>query len=277
MSLPNNPLRQFFRRPSVFLTLPSGGKYYADGVINQTENGELPVYPMTAIDEITARTPDALFNGEAVTQIIQSCVPDVLQPWAINNIDLDAILIAIRSASGDNNMEMDSQCPKCEEVNPYTIDLNNVLPQLRSPDFTKTLDISGLKIKFKPLTYKELNQVGVEQFNIQRTFANIDKIEDDAIRAQKTKEALQVVTNTTMKLVATAIDYIDIGNGTQVTQKDFIMDYLQNCDKNVYVELRDYTAKLREETQIPPLHIQCPNCQNEYDQPFTLNLSDFFG
>ena len=86
MSLPNNPLKQFFRRPAVFLTLPSGGKYYVDGVINQTENGELPVYPMTAIDEITARTPDALYNGEAVTQIIRSCIPDILQPWAINKI-----------------------------------------------------------------------------------------------------------------------------------------------------------------------------------------------
>jgi phage FluMu protein Com len=277
MSLPNNPLRQFFRRPAVFLTLPSSGKYYEEGVISPTENGELPVYPMTAIDEITARTPDALFNGEAITQIIKSCIPNILQPWAINNIDLDAILIAIRSASGDNNMEMNSECPKCSEVNPYAIDLNTILPQLRSPNFDKTLDINGLKIKFRPLTYKELNQVGLDQFNIQRTFASLDNIQDDTVKAAKTKEALEVVTNTTMKLVATAIEYIDIGNGTLVKEKDFIIDYLQNCDKNVYTELRDYTAKLREETQIPPLHIKCPNCSNEYDQPFTLNLTDFFG
>lgn len=276
MSLSNNPLRQFFRRPAVFLTLPSGKKYYAEGVINETENGELPVYPMTAIDEITARTPDALFNGDAVTSIIKSCIPDIIQPWAINNIDLDAILIAIRSASGENEMEMNSECPKCNETSPYTIDLNTILPRLKSPNFDKTLDINGLKIKFRPLTYKELNQVGLEQFNIQRTFANLDSITDDNVRAQKTKEALEIVVNTTMKLVATAIEYIDAGNGTLVTEKDFIIDYLKNCDNNVYIELRDYTAKLREESQIPPLHIQCPNCNNEYDQSFTLNLTDFF-
>ena len=277
MSLPNNPLRQFFRRPAVYLTLPSGGKYYAPGVINQTETGELPVYPMTAIDEITARTPDALFNGEAMTQIIKSCVPDILQPWAINNIDLDAILIAIRSASGDNEMEMNSECPQCSETNPYTIDLNTVLPQLKSPDFNKTMDVNGMKVKFRPLTYKELNQVGLEQFNIQRAFAAIDNIEDQTIKSQKTKEALEVVTQTTIRLVSTAIEYIDVGNGTVVTEKEYIIDYLSNCDKNVYAELRDYTAKLREEAQIPPLHIQCPNCSNEYNQPFTLNLTDFFG
>ena len=154
---------------------------------------------------------------------------------------------------------------------------STVLPQLRSPDFNKLLELSDLKIKFRPLTYKELNQVGLEQFNIQRTFASIDSIEDDTLKAQKTKEALQTVTNTTMKLVATAIEHIDIGNGTIVTEKEYIIDYLSNCDKNVYAELRDYTAKLREETQIKPLHIKCPNCSNEYEQPFTLNLTDFFG
>ena len=63
----NNPLRQYFRRPAVHVKLPSGGLDYPEGVIDMPPSGELPVYPMTAIDEITARTPDALYNGVAVT------------------------------------------------------------------------------------------------------------------------------------------------------------------------------------------------------------------
>ena len=271
----NNPLKQFFRRPAVFLQLPSGGRYYNDDVISPTESGELPVFPMTAIDEITARTPDALFNGEGMTQIMKSCVPNILKPWEINNIDLDAILIAIRIASGENNMNMDSECPSCQEVNAYTLDLAKILPQLRCPNFNQPLEISGLKIKFKPLTYKELNQFGIEQFNIQRMFANLDSIEDNEIRSQKSKEALKLVTDTTMKLICTSIEHIDTGS-EKVTEKEYILDFLNNCDKNVYVELRDYTAKLREEAQIKPMHITCPSCGNEYEQPFTLNFTDFF-
>jgi hypothetical protein len=102
MSLVNNPLKQYFRRPAIYLKLPSGGALYPPGVIKPTENGELPVYPMTAIDEITTKTPDALFNGVAMVEIIKSCVPDVLDPWSINSIDLDAILLAIKSAAGGN-------------------------------------------------------------------------------------------------------------------------------------------------------------------------------
>lgn len=275
MTLQNNPLRQFFRRPAVFLTLPSGGRFYAEGVISPTDTGELPVYPMTAIDEITARTPDALFNGEGMAQIIQSCVPNILKPWEINNVDLDAIFIAIRSASGENDMTMDSQCPKCEEVNTFTVELNKILPQLKCPNFDEPLFVNDLKIKFKPLTYRDLNKVSLDQFEMQRAFASLDEIEDTAKRAAQTQVALKRVTETTIKLITHAIEYIDAG-GQRVDNKEFIVDFLSNCDRNVYTEIRDFTTKIREAAQIKPLHAKCTSCSNEYEQPFTLNLSDFF-
>jgi hypothetical protein len=59
----NNPLRQYFRRPSIYFRLPSDGRYYDASVVSMPPNRELPVYTMTAIDEMTVRTPDALFNG----------------------------------------------------------------------------------------------------------------------------------------------------------------------------------------------------------------------
>ena len=61
-----NPLQQYFRRPAIYLRLPSEGNGYPEGSINLPDNGEVPVYPMTTIDEITSRTPDALFNGTVV-------------------------------------------------------------------------------------------------------------------------------------------------------------------------------------------------------------------
>ena len=75
MSQSVNPLKQFFRQPAIYMRLPSQGEYWPEGSIALPENKELPVYPMTAIDEITYRTPDALFNGQAVVNVIKSCVP----------------------------------------------------------------------------------------------------------------------------------------------------------------------------------------------------------
>ena len=79
----DNPLKGYFRRPSIYIKLPSGGNYWPQGMLEMPENGELPVYPMTAIDEITYRTPDALFNGQALVDVIQSCIPAIKNAWAI--------------------------------------------------------------------------------------------------------------------------------------------------------------------------------------------------
>lgn len=94
----NNPLKQYFRRPAIYLKLPSEGKYYPIDAIDLPDNKELPVYPMTAIDEITSKTPDALYSGVAISEIIKSCVPNIKDPWSIPTIDLDAILIEIGRA-----------------------------------------------------------------------------------------------------------------------------------------------------------------------------------
>jgi len=271
-----NPLKQYFRRPAVYVRLPSNGKYYAPGVVNIPENGELPVYPMTAIDDITLRTPDALFNGTAMAEIMKSCIPDIIDPWAINNIDLDAILIAIRSASGDSNLEIESTCPACKEGSTYGVDLIAILSQLKSADYISELQINDLKIKFRPLNYKEMNQASVGQFETQRAFAMLEQIQDEEERNLKSKEALHNVTELTMRLLSNAMEYVSTPT-IQVTEKEYILDFLRNCDKTAYTNIRDHLSSLRSSTEIKPLKIKCVHCEHNYDQPFTLNTSDFFG
>ena len=59
--------------------------------------------------------------------------------------------------------------------------------------------------------------------------------------------------------------------------KEYILDFLKNCDKQTFEELRKKTIELRQTSEIKPLKIKCIHCQHEYEQPFTLNTSDFFG
>ena len=57
-SMEANPLKKYFRQPKVYITLPSKGKFYTDGTLNLPENGELPVYAMTASVGALARDVD---------------------------------------------------------------------------------------------------------------------------------------------------------------------------------------------------------------------------
>ena len=72
MSETQNPLLGYFRKPEVFITLPSKGKYYPDGTIDIPPSGEVGIFPMTARDELLMKTPDALLNGSSTAEVIKS-------------------------------------------------------------------------------------------------------------------------------------------------------------------------------------------------------------
>jgi len=275
MAIENNPLRQYFRRPAIYLKLPSGGKNYAPGVINMPESGELPVYPMTAIDEITTKTPDALFNGTAVVEIIKSCVPGITDPWNLSSVDLDAVLIAVKSATGGNDLEVNSVCPKCSDEGKYGVNLVGLLSLLKAGDYDTELVINELTFKFRPLTFREMNQASLGQFELQRVFNSIESITDFDEKTAKTKEALKTITDVTMNILSQTIEYIKTPSAF-VDQNEFILDFLRNCDKNVYVQIRDYNATLKQQTEVRPLKVKCVSCGHDYEQQFTLNTSDFF-
>jgi hypothetical protein len=257
------------------LKLPSGGKNYLPSVLSMPPTGELPVYPMTAIDDITVKTPDALLNGSAVVEVIKSCVPAILDPWNLSSIDLDAVLIAIKTATGGNDLEVNSTCPKCNEEGKYGVNLVGLLSALKAGDYDKELTINDLVFKFKPLTFKEMNQASIAQFDLQRMFMAINNIDDETEKASKTRDALKNITDVTMEIMSKTIEYIKTPSAF-VAQNEFILDFIRNCDKNVYVQIRDYSGNLKQQSEVRPLKVVCVSCGYEYEQAFSLNTSDFF-
>lgn len=270
-----NPLKQYFRRPALYLKLPSGGGSYSPDAIDFPENYELPIYPMTAIDEITTRTPDALFNGIAVTEIIKSCVPNIKDPWKILNIDLDPILVAIKIATNGSTMELQSRCPACEETSKYDVNLQGVLASFKPGDYNQPLVVDGLTIKFKPLNYKQVNKAGENQFEIQRQLLAIDRMEDSEEKNQKSADLLKHINEISMSIIVDTIEYIKTPEVT-VLEKEFISEFLMNCNKNTYNMIKDVNITLRKSTELQPLDVTCMQCKHEYVQPFNINVTDFF-
>lgn len=271
-----NPLVQYFRRPALYLKLPSGGVGYGPGALDLPDNGEVPVYPMTAIDEITSRTPDALFNGNAVVELIKSCVPNIKDPWTMPAIDLDPILVAIRTATTGNLMEIQTECPSCKEEAKYDVNLSGILASFNPGEYQSPLKIGELLIKFKPLAYKDLNTVNMKQFEVQRMIMEMEKIEGDPNeRGRKTGEMVKGINEIAIQLISNTIEYVKTPTDT-VFDKEFIIEFLQNCDKNTYDTIRETGVKLRETTEAKPLEMKCIHCGHEYKQPFTINVTDFF-
>ena len=271
----NNPLRQYFRRPAIYITLPSKGKYYPEGTLDMPDGGEIPVYPMTAIDEITSKTPDALFNGTAIAELIKSCVPVIKDPWAIPSTDLDTILVAIRAATNGNELDIESTCDNCQEVSKYGVNLVGLLSDITSGEYEKPFKIGELSINFKPIPYKVVNQGNLDQFDVQRQINQLESVEDQDERTKQSNQLLKKLTDMNISLITNTIESIDTPSES-VTNKDFIAEFLKGCDKNTFDSIRNYVVSLRESSNIKPLKVKCIHCSHEYQQPLALNVTDFF-
>lgn len=279
--LDDNPLRQYFRRPVLYVKLPSNGTGYPAGALDLPDNGEIPIYSMTAIDEITCRTPDALYNGTSVVEVIRSCAPNIKDPWMVTNVDLDPLLVAIKIASGGDKMEIGAECQKCKEPLAYDVNLPNVLAGFKAGDYQTPINVDGMEIKFKPLSFIEINKANESQFKLQKMIMSAQETseglseEEDKSRNAKNSGILVAFSELAMQLLSTTIEYIKTSE-VLVTDPNYILDFFKNCDKRVYEIVKDHNQKLRQSTETPPLKLKCNECQHEFEQAFTINMSDFF-
>lgn len=272
----SNPLSQYFRQPAIYIRLPSEGKFYPPGSIDMPANGEIPVLPMTTIDEITYRTPDALFNGAAIATVIQSCVPCIKNAWAIPSMDIDTILVAIRIATYGQEMDLDTVCPACQNESSFGLDLRKVLDGVKSPDYTQPLQEGDLEIFFGPINYKTMNDNNLAQFEDQKM---LQMLEDENIapeqRSNQMSEILKKLTAVTIGALSQSIGMIRTPTAT-VTEQEHIKEWLSNCDRNLFAKIRDRIVAIKQSGEIKPLNMTCPSCNNKYQQAFTMNMTDFF-
>ena len=271
-----NPLAKHFRQPSIYIKLPSEGVWYDESIITIPESGEVPVYPMTALDEITYRTADALFNGQAVTDVIKSCIPAFKDPARISTLDLDTVLIAIRLATFGHEMEFTSKCPECEESNDLALDLRQIMEKVKKPDFGSPLSFGDIEIHFKPLTYKEQNDNNMAQFEDQKTMESLPNMEmSEEEKLKVLQKAFGNISKLTLVALADSISMIKSGDDV-VVDRAHIAEYLENCPSQQFEKIREKIASIRESGEMDPLHIVCNDCKHEYTTPFTMNVANFF-
>ena len=272
----NNPLRQYFRQPVIYIELPSQGKFYPQGALNMPQTNKLPVYPMTAIDEITYRTPDALFNGQATVNVIQSCVPDIKNAWSIPSMDIDTVLVSIRIASYGHEMGFSTQCPACQHVSDQAIDLRNVLDSMRPVDYAKPITSGDMEIYFRPMSYQNMSDNNKLQYENQKMLQNIpDSTSSDTDKMSALSKALQEVTAMTVKALAQSIAMVKTPTA-MVSEPEFIKELLKNCDRKLFNEIRDYIVTNKAQSEMQPIKLICPECKHEYQQTVTLDMSSFF-
>lgn len=274
-----NPLQKYMRTPQIYITLPSEGKYWANDSIEMPVNGEVPVLSMSTRDELVLKSPDALMNGQAVVDVIQSCVPCIKNAWEMPIIDLDAILIGIRIATYGELMGYSSSCPECSEFNEYEIDLKNFLvEQVDVSTYEALIEYEDLKIKLHPNNYRCVNTNNMEIFEQQRLVNLVnDESLDTEQKQEKFNEIFSKMTDLTVKAAIQSVEYIEIPEGPEkITDQNIIGEFISNSNRSVFESIDKHQQKINESIPDKNIKTTCPDCGHEYLTPFTFDQSNFF-
>lgn len=273
----SNPLAKHFRQPSIYLKLPSQGKYWPEDAIELGVNGDIPVYPMTTKDEIILRTPDALMNGEGVVKTIESCCPNIKNAWAIPNGDIDAILIAIRIASYGSDMNVDSKCPHCTGDNTHSLDLNILLDRLKFPDFSRPVMCEDLQIKLKPQSYAVSNKANMAVFEEQKMLNNlfVDEV-DEQTKQNEFNLRMKNLNDLNNDLLVAGTEYIETADKIKVTDASFIREFFENAKSNIIKKIKTSLEEITKQSELPPIKVNCDTCEKQYDLRVEFDYARFF-
>jgi hypothetical protein len=283
----NNPLASLYRTKSLYISLPSGGRFYKSG-INLTVDNELGIMPMTVKDEMILNTPDALFNGEGLIEVIKNCVPDIKNPKEIPICDLDVIIIAIKAAS-EENITLSTTCPSCKKDTEYEQSLLSYLATVKPIPVDNKIKINDNTIvTIMPYTSESIFKSKIQKLKIQKvekelkaTFLSNKDIDDtdESILVNLRNTLLTLyseITDITMDIIVSSIESVTIcDSNVEVTEKQFIKEWISNIDSKTYEILVDSFSKFNKDGIEKTITCICSHCSNSFNTEVELNPVNF--
>jgi predicted Zn-ribbon and HTH transcriptional regulator len=273
-----NPLKQYFRQFKLFMKLPSGTSYYAPNAIKFTDSGEVGVMPMTGQDELLLKNPDALLNGEALVEIIKSCVPAVSDPKLLLTNDIDALITAVRYATYNDSLETDLACPECKHQNLFKLDLQYALDNMTylESQYVVNLD-NGLTIFVKPYGFPEILKGLHAQFEQSKlTRAMESETITDEQRFKLFSTAFRELSGVTYTLMLNSIvKLVDESNGVNVSEKKYVKEFLENTDKKSIDKISDLIKQINTIGIKRTFLAKCQKCGHEWNNEIDFNPVNF--
>lgn len=277
-----NPLEPYFRKPQVYITLPSQGRWYQRQDITLTAENELAVYGMTARDDVLLNTPDAMLNGEALRKVIANCVPDVRNINALVTPDLEAIFVGMKLASGDGTLEINRTCPNCGHECSWDLQCQPILDSqtmIDHQDGCVVLD-EKLEVHVKPYDYHQRGVFIQREYQEERAIRQWEAMNpdsDDLVKAQIMAQAIDNISKLTIELVSASITHVKIiENNVVVTDPQHIQDWLASASRaqaEAIIAAVDQLNKCGPNKTIP---VECNECQHTWQETVSYDPISFF-
>jgi len=103
---------------------------------------------------------------------------------------------------------------------------------------------------------------------------NSDLPDDEKL--QRVNAIFKKMTDYTVGIISGAIDQIITPDGTSVTNRTHIDEFLTNVDRKVFKWIQQQVTSLGAQGVLNPIQTQCPECQHEYEVPMAFDNANFF-
>lgn len=274
----NSSLQSLYRKKDIYIPLPSKGNFYPSG-INLSADGDIGIMSMTAKDDLLLKSPDSLFNGQSIIEMIKSCVPDIENPEEMPYCDLDIILIAI-SAATKKKMDLVSVCEKCNTENEYQLDISTFLSKIPDIDLSLShVDVGNNAIvNIRPYKLKDQLKLRTKTFNKRR----IEKILNEDVNGENVEDLstlftsiIEEISRINLDLIAENIISVEI-NEEVINDPDEIKQWVYNMEKSTYELISERITKISEVNVNTEVKMACPSCEHKYSNNIETNPMDFF-
>lgn len=258
----HNPLSGYFRAPKLYTRIPSRGKFYSADVVDMPETGELAIFAMTAKDETVMKNPDALLNGEAIAQVITSCVPAVKKPRLLLGNDVDALLVAIQGATQGDDIEVSGKCPECGKEATGVASVEAALESMSVLEQTyQFVTDQGLSIEVRPFTYNSSVKAGIANFQSTRSLQSLGKITDEMEQLKAFNESFVRMAALNFDLIVDSIATVTgvdaEGEQFVVTDRDQIREFMENCESTVGKGVEKYIEEINKIGVNKSVQLEC--------------------
>lgn len=275
----NNPLSNYFRQTKTYISIPSSkSDFMTDKIVEfSNDRKELGILPMTGLDEMTIRNPDALLNGEATIKIIQSCVPSVKDPKKLFINDVNALMVAIKLASTGPNHPITTGCPSCSHENSFNLNLESLIHDIQMLDSEYIVKVKDLTVYVRPYTYEDQLKALSLGFEENKTFKLMTNATiEDIDRIKAVSSAIEKISKLNFQLLTASVYKIGLSDGTVVDNPEHIKEFIQNVDLEYAKEIDKKVSEINVIGVPDSLHAECSECKHTWKVPISFNPTDFF-
>lgn len=272
----SSPLKKYQRQPKLYIDLPSKGMWYSNKAVEKNE--DLEVYSMTANDEISIKTPDALFSGNTIKTIIENCVPAIKDAWTVTSIDIDYILAAIRLASYGETVTLSKKCNSCQNEDTYGYPIQTILDHIGSSSTQWEVKIEDFIFRLRPLIYKEIVENNQANMQVSRQLRRVvtSIADDDPEQGKQVEKLYDELNERTKDVICKIIVEVTTPDGESESNPTFIRDFILNGDPIFYNEIQKLFIANNEKLKIPELDVECSECSEKSKLVPELDYSNFF-